>query len=67
MWSTGQAAFLALIVVAMASLPLALLWVVIYLHLADRKTALRLRNPAAEVVDMSKALAQRSASQRHAA
>jgi hypothetical protein len=34
---TGQTAFLIMVVVAMLSLPLTLLWVVIYTNLGDRQ------------------------------
>jgi hypothetical protein len=51
MVSTGQTAFLVMVVGAMISLPLALLWVVIYTHLGDRKDAALARRPSAKVVD----------------
>jgi hypothetical protein len=40
-----------MVVGAMISLPLALLWVVIYTHLGDRKDAALARRPSAKVVD----------------
>lgn len=48
---TGQTAFLAMVVAGMLSLPLALLWVVIYTHVGDRKVAVHARRPSAKVVD----------------
>jgi hypothetical protein len=51
MVTTGQTAFLVMVIAGMISLPLALLWVVLYTHLGDRKVAAHARRPSAKVVD----------------